>query len=206
MSQAPVESITLNAIQINRAAHMLGSAFQDDPLMIYLVPNAEKRNHLLPALFRVVIRYCSRYGIIYTTPDLDGLACCLPPGQSKTIGRLVLTSLSGAPVQLGLGGLRRFLHASTYTGEAHTRAAPTDHWYVWVLGVEPERQGYGFGGKLLQAVLQQARAQNLPCYLDTQNPRNVPFYQRHGFRQVSEARISGSEVFVYAMLWEPDEA
>lgn len=175
--------------------------------MVYLVPDAEKRKRLLPALFRVVVRYCLRYGTIYTTMNLDGLVCCLPPGQTTTtINRLILTSLSGPPVQFGLLGLLRFLRASTYTNEAHERAAPGAHWYVWVLGVEPERQGYSFGGKLLQAVLRRARAQNLPCYLDTQNPRNVPFYQQHGFRQFSEATIAGSDVQVYAMLWEPGKA
>lgn len=174
--------------------------------MVYFVPNKAKRKRLLPVLFRVVIRYCLRYGIIYTTSGLDGLACCLPPDQAKTIGRLVLTSLSDAPVQLGLTGLQRFLHASKYTGQAHKQAAPGAHWYIWVLGIDPERQGHGFGSQRIETVLQQARIQRLPCYLDTQNPRNVPFYQRHGFRQVSEAIIAGSDVHVYAMLWEPDKA
>lgn len=171
--------------------------------MVYLVPNAEKRRRLLPALFRVVVRYCLRYGTIFTTPDLAALACCLPPGQSTTVVRLVLTGLRGAPVQIGLAGLRRFMRASAYTDEAHARAVSGQHWYVWVLGVEPERQGSGLGGQLLQTVLQRARAQHLPCYLDTQNPRNVPFYQRHSFRQVGRTTIAGSDVQVYAMLWEP---
>jgi ribosomal protein S18 acetylase RimI-like enzyme len=206
MEQASPGPITLKVSQIDAACHLLGRAFQDDPLMVYMIPNASKRRHLLPALFGVVTRYCLRYGMIYTTPDLDAVACCLPPGQGKSIGGLALASLSNPPLQLGLIGLRRFLHASKYTGEAHKRAAPGTHWYVWVLGVEPERQGQGFGGQLLQAVLQQAKAQQVPCYLDTQNPRNVPFYQRQGFRQVSEATIAGSDVHVYAMLWEPDEA
>ena len=172
--------------------------------MVYLIPHAEKRRQLLPALFRVVVRYCLRYGVIYTTPESDGLVCCLPPGQTPTIVRLVLTGLRGAPFQIGLAGLRRFLHAARYTDEAHARTVAGHHWYVWVLGVDPTCQGCGLGSQLLQIVLQQARVQRLPCYLDTQNPRNVPFYQRHGFRQVSQSPIAGSDVQVYALLWEPD--
>lgn len=53
MSQALAEPILLNASQINAASHLLGRAFQDDPLMVYLVPNAGKRRRLLPTLFRV---------------------------------------------------------------------------------------------------------------------------------------------------------
>jgi ribosomal protein S18 acetylase RimI-like enzyme len=207
MSPVPTEPIMLNASQVEAGACLLARAFQNDPLMVYFVPSTQKRRHLLPVLFRVVVQYCLCYGAVYTTSGLDGLACCLPPGQTKTISRLALTSFSsGIPVQLGLVGLQRFLHASRYTGQAHKQAAPGVHWYIWALGIDLERQGYGFGSQLLQKVQKRALAEAMPCYLDTQNPRNVPFYQRHGFRQVSETTIAGSDVHVYVMLWEPDEA
>ncbi len=206
MSPVPPSPIMLSASQGEAGADLLARAFQNDPLMVYFVPDEEKRRRLLPILFRIVVHYCLRYGIIYTTSNLDGLVCCLPPGQTKTIGRLARVSLSGIPVQLGLTGLRRFLHASTYTSAAHKQAAPGAHWYIWVVGIDPQRQGHGFGGQLLQAVQKRALAEGLPCYLDTQNSRNVPFYQQHSFRQVSETQISGSDVHVYAMLWEPDKA
>lgn len=207
MTQTSDRPITLQATQIKAAAQLLGNAFQNDPLMVYLTPNADKRSRLLPSLFGVVARYCLRYGTIYTTPDLDGVACCLPPGQTiPTIGRMLRSSLRGAPVQLGLSGLLRFLHASKYMDETHEQVAASAHWYLWVLGVDPQRQGHGFGGKLVQTVLQQARAQNLPCYLETENPRNVPFYQQHGFRLMREISIPGSEVHVSALLWESERA
>lgn len=198
-----VEPVILTATQTTIASYVLGRAFQDDPLMAYMVPNAEKRKRLLPVLFRVVVRYCQRYGVLYTTPDLKALICGLPPGQAASIGRLILTSLSAPPIMIGLRGLRRFVHASLSTNEAHERAIAGAHWYIWALGVDPACQGQGLGGKLLQAILRQATAQSLPCYLETENPRNLPFYQRHGFRLRSDAMISGSNVHVYALLWEP---
>jgi ribosomal protein S18 acetylase RimI-like enzyme len=202
----PHEPIILKAAQAEAGAHVLAKAFQDDPLMVYMLPSAQKRRRLLPDLFGFVVRYCLRYGVIYTTPGLEGLVCSLPPGQAKTAIRLALISLSGAPIQLGPTGLWRYLRASKYTGKAHEQAAPGLHWYIWALGVDPACQGRGFGGQLVRAVLQQARVQGLPCYLDTQNPDNVPFYQRQGLRQESEAMVPDSGVRVYAMLWKPDNA
>jgi predicted GNAT family N-acyltransferase len=172
--------------------------------MAHVLPNAQRRRRLLPSLFAVVVRYCLRYGVICTTSGLEGVVCCLPPGQTTTIGRLTLMSLSNPPLQLGLTGLRRFLQTSSYTDQAHKQAAPGAHWYIWALGVDPAYQGHGFGGQLVGAVLRQAATQGLPCYLDTESPRNVSFYQQFGFRQVSEALIVGTDVRVYAMLWEPD--
>jgi GNAT superfamily N-acetyltransferase len=174
--------------------------------MVYVLPNAQRRRQLLPVLFGVVVRYCLRYGAVYTTSRLDGVICCLPPGQTTTIGRLALISLSDPPLQLGLTGLRRFLRASSATEQAHKQAAPGAHWYIWALGVDPACQGYGVGGQLVRTVLRQAEAQGKLCYLDTENPHNAPFYIQFGFRLVSEAPIAGSDVRLYAMLWKPDEA
>jgi ribosomal protein S18 acetylase RimI-like enzyme len=201
----PHEPILLNGARAKAGAYLLARAFQDDPLMVYMLPNAQRRKRLLPVLFGVVVRYCLRYGVIYTTSGLEGVICCLPPGQITTIGRLALISLSDPPLQLGLIALRRFLRASAASDRAHKQAAPGTHWYIWALGVDPACQGQGFGGQLVRTVLWQAKARGKPCYLDTENPRNVPFYGQFGFRQVSESPIIGSDVRVYAMLWEPDE-
>jgi GNAT superfamily N-acetyltransferase len=202
----PSDLITLNAPQIEAGAHVLARAFQHDPLMLHVLPDTLKRQRLLPILFRIVVRYCLRYGVIYAAPSLEGLICCLPPGQTTSISRLALVSLSHPPLQLGLTALRRFLRASNTADQARDQVAPGAHWYIWALGVDPTFQEHGFGGRLVRTVLQQAGAQRLPCYLDTENPRNVTFYQQYGFRQARESAIAGSAVHVYAMLWEPEEA
>jgi GNAT superfamily N-acetyltransferase len=202
----PHQPVPLNRAQATAGAYLLATAFQDDPLMVYVLPNAQRRRRLLPVLFGVVVRYCLRYGAVYTTSGLEGVVGCQPPGQPTTIGRLALISLSDPPLQLGLTGLRRFLRASSASDRARKQAAPGAHWYIWALGVDPARQGRGFGGHLVQTVLWQAKAQGIPCYLDTENPRNAPFYRQFGFRQVSEHPIAGSDVRLYSMLWKPDEA
>jgi hypothetical protein len=206
MPPPPHEPLLLNGAQTDAGAHLLARAFQQDPLMVYVLPNIQRRRRLLPVLFGIVVRYCLRYGAIYTTSGLGGVVCCLPPGQTTTIGRLARISLSNPPVPLGPTGLRRFLRASSASDQAHKQAAPGAHWYIWALGVDPARQGHGFGGQLVRTVLWQARAQGMPCYLDTENPRNAPFYGQFGFRQVNEIPIAGSDLRVYGMLWEPDEA
>lgn len=206
MSQTPAQPMTLDASQVDAAAQLLGRAFQRDPLMLYFVPNAIRREHLLPSFFRVVLRYCSHYGRVYTTPELAGVACCLPPGQTNpTISRLIGIGLRGRPGWPGLAALLRLARALILADQVHAQIAPGAHWYLWVLGVEPHNQGQGAGSGLLKTVLQQASSQNLPCYLETENIHNVPFYQHHGFRLVSESTVKGSELHIYAMFWEPEK-
>ena len=44
----------------------------------------------------------------------------------------------------------------------------------------------GLGSALIKHGLRQCDAQGLPAYLESSHPRNVPLYERHGFRVVSQ--------------------
>ena len=57
----------------------------------------------------------------------------------------------------------------------------TPHWYLPWLGVDCALHARGLGGELLAHGLQTVDSSHLPAYLETPNPRSVPFYERHGF-------------------------
>ena len=60
------------------------------------------------------------------------------------------------------------------------------HWYLAVLGTDPERQGEGIGRRVLRPVLEECDRLEMPAYLETGTERNVAFYTRHGFRVTDE--------------------
>jgi ribosomal protein S18 acetylase RimI-like enzyme len=68
-----------------------------------------------------------------------------------------------------------------------------------VLGVEPALQGQGIGGRILAFGLERADAQRMPCYLDINNPDNIPFYQRYGFEVTEESNLPGYEFRIWGM-------
>ena len=73
--------------------------------------------------------------------------------------------------------------------EQMDRAHPTfAHWYLPWLGVDPARKGTGLGGELLNQCLAVVDAEHLPAFLETPNPRTIPFYQRHGFEVTNVAQ------------------
>jgi ribosomal protein S18 acetylase RimI-like enzyme len=61
-----------------------------------------------------------------------------------------------------------------------TQYAPNAH-HLSVLGTAIAAQGRGVGSALLQKGLARADALGVPCYLESSNPRNVTFYERHDF-------------------------
>jgi len=69
--------------------------------------------------------------------------------------------------------------------EAHPKFP---HWYLPWFGVDAAVQGRGLGGELMKHCLTVVDKDHLPAYLDSPNPRNVSFYERHGFVVTGEAQ------------------
>lgn len=59
---------------------------------------------------------------------------------------------------------------------------------VLAFGVDSALQAQGFGSELMKPCLEIVDRDHLPAYLDSTNPRNISFYQRHGFTVTGEWR------------------
>ena len=66
------------------------------------------------------------------------------------------------------------------------------HWYLPMIGVDPARQGRGYGSALLACSLALCDRDQVPAYLESTNPRNIPLYKRHGFEQVGTIQVGSS--------------
>jgi ribosomal protein S18 acetylase RimI-like enzyme len=73
-------------------------------------------------------------------------------------------------------------------GQMDAGHPPGPHWYLAWIGVDSAMQGRGLGNQLMAQCLQVVDADPAPVYLDNTNPRNVAFYERHGFRVVGESK------------------
>jgi GNAT superfamily N-acetyltransferase len=156
------------------------SAFTHDPVMRWFYPDdAHYRTHF-PEL---VVAIGGRAFDERTAWSLDGAAAALwlPPGteaDGDAIATVLLESVSAAQ-----RGDLFTLHLQV--DEAH----PTSlHWYLAWLGVVAARQGTGLGGELMTQCLEVVDGTHQPAYLENSNPRNTPFYERHGFEITGEAR------------------
>ena len=62
------------------------------------------------------------------------------------------------------------------------RAFPPDPvWYLEVVGLVPAARGQGIGRRLLEPTLARAAREGFACYLETQRPETVRFFERLGF-------------------------
>lgn len=175
-----------------RATAVLARAFEHYPLMVYLTPDGRRRRRVLPRTLGSIVRYCSRYGSVTTTPDVTAVAAWLPPGQTNTtVSRMARAGILTSAVGLGPAGLRRMATIVPAMERGRHALQPSPHWYLWLLGTEPSLAGTGLGGALLEPGLARADTDGVDCYLDTHDPRTLRFYARHGFEPVIEELTDG---------------
>ena len=199
-----LQPVRLTRDQIKQAISVMSRAFQDDPFLKHLAPDDINRARLTPEFVSIVVRYCHFYGEVWTTSSIGGVACWLTPKHyMPSLTGMLRTGALMLPFKFGKSGFQRFNDVITYTDTLHKQFAPTSHWYLWGLGVEPDLQGKGIGGVLMQPVVSRADAAGLPCYLETQNELNVAFYQKYGFDVVSDGYSPNGKLKVWVMVRQP---
>ncbi len=200
MSQTPATQ-RLTQYQVPQAIAMYSRAFYHDPLSVYLYPDEVERTRRLPLLFSIAVHYSARAGDVTTTADLSGAACWLPPDeQGIGVAYLLRSGILSSALRMGMQALWRLRNAQASMTQAHQRYISEPHWYLWPLGVEPACQGKGIGGTLLRAGLARADTAQMPCYLETMNPNNVPLYEHFGFVVAGEGIIPRSDVRTWSMI------
>lgn len=55
-------------------------------------------------------------------------------------------------------------------------------YYLWFVGVAPNHQNMGIGSTLIKEVIKEAHFQNRPVFLETSTLKNIPWYEKFGFK------------------------
>lgn len=157
-------------------AEVLARAFYDDPVTAWFYPDAARRMRHARRFFGIRLRQLAIHELIYTTPEQTGAALWAPPGRWREDLRQSIMLLPMLPVLL------RRIRLSTHAVREIERRHPVEpHFYLSVLGTEPEQQGEGIGSALLAPVLQRCDLSATAAYLESSKESNLSFYARHGF-------------------------
>ena len=86
---------------------------------------------------------------------------------------------------LGPHGYRNYHRIVEFMAPIAEQLVPPEAWYLSIVGIAPSAQGRGAGADLLAPTLAKARENRVACFLETFTPRNLPFYERLGFRTLA---------------------
>lgn len=188
------------AADVGPLAAVLGRAFADDPVWRWMFPRHPER---MTGMFAMLLRHAHLPNGVTELAESDGriLAGALwdPPGRWQMSTTAQLRQL---PAMLRVLGPRTFA-VLRGLGEIE-RAHPIEpHWYLSIIGTEPAAQGRGVGSALMRSRLSRCDDLRFPAYLESSKERNIPYYERFGFKVTGEVRLPGDGPRVWPMWRNP---
>jgi GNAT superfamily N-acetyltransferase len=182
---------------------VLADAFADDPVFGWLIPpQLRNRDNRLRTFFTSMSRgYLRRGKPCYVSGDASAAALwATPGGWAMPLSQMIVEA---APSGLAFGrNLLRALRTQLQIERLHAKQSPP-HWYLGYLGTRSDRQGQGLGSQMLREVLATLDTDGVPAYLESSNERNLPLYERNGFRVVGELQALGHGPTIWRMWREP---
>jgi len=191
-----VDVAGLEPREIGAAGELLARAFRDNPLNRAVISqrSAERRLRANRWGMQTQLPLGARQGLCLAArcdARLAGSLVSVPPGRWP----LPLPAFRDRIRCLFGQGLRVSSRWARVAETLHEHHEPLPHWYLALLGVEPELQGSGVGAALLGAWLRLVDADGRGAYLETDTSRNVAFYERAGFRVKREIRLLETPVW-----------
>jgi ribosomal protein S18 acetylase RimI-like enzyme len=181
-------------------ARTLARAFLDDPVAEWAWRPAALRLEMLERFHATRLRQTLSDEEVWTTADRACAALWAPPKRWRQTPR---EAVAFARCFLHPRLLARMpLVAAGWHGLERKHPPAPAHWYLAVLGVDPQSQGQGLGSAVLGPVLEQCDADGIGAYVESSKERNIDFYARHGFRVTGEPRLPRGPI-VWTMWRDP---
>lgn len=186
---------------------MLSRAFKDELKDIF--PDPEERKIKEPLVNEFYVRRDFSYSKTFiTSPRAEGIAIWVHSDrlEDRPLWRIFTPGVIRLIFKIGIRPLIKLQAQEKYMEKKHKELVHGEHWYLAVLAVDPQHQGKGYGGKLLNGMLANIDKDNLPCYVETEGEKNVSMYKHFGFKVIDEFIIPDTTDKLVAMLRQPKRA
>ena len=124
-------------------ASLLAAAFQNDPVMAFILPDPQSRRQKLPALFKILYNSDVPDGACFLSPGGEAATLWRAPGSphepwwhTLLHARLWLSALGPGPA---------VARALAFSLASNVNHPPVPHWYLHAAGCDPAHQGRGHG-------------------------------------------------------------
>jgi len=212
---AAVAVRTATPADFPRVADAMASAFFDNPITIWHVPDESRRFDVMRDFFTVLLENVySRFGLVHTNagevasgamwiahdrredrrpvpglPLLECRTCNTPLVHGRLPRNMVVPPDTRAELDRALAEIFRDFPRTFELFElldAHHPREP--HYYLQFIGVRPGCQGTEIGSALLRAMLDRCDLGGVAAYLEA-DERSKLLYEKHGFEATAELRL-----------------
>lgn len=170
-------------------------AFHNDPVARWMYPDSHQYLTYFPDFIKAFGGRAFEHDTTYAVDRYSGAALWFPPGVEPNVDVLI---------ELFQRSVDDSQQEDLFTvleqmGHFHPQQP---HWYLAILGVEPVQQRKGYGSELMQPILKRCDREQITAYLESSNPANIPFYERHGFELLGTIQV-GTSPPIFPMVRYP---
>jgi ribosomal protein S18 acetylase RimI-like enzyme len=170
-------------------------AFSSDPVARWFYPDPHQYLLHLPSFVRLFAGKAFEHNSAYYVDGYLAAALWLPPdvhSDENALAALLQRTIPEENQQEIFGFV-----------EQMDNSHPSEpHWYLPMIGVDPSKQGQGYGSALLKHALERCDGEGKLAYLEASSPKSIPLYQRHGFELIGTIQV-GSSPPLFPMLRKP---
>jgi ribosomal protein S18 acetylase RimI-like enzyme len=194
------------AADLDAIGEVLARGFEHDPLWGWAFEDASRERKLaaLASVFGFFAEAALEFGWMRVTEGVEAVALWIPPGSPEMTPADEERMPSVIAAACGPQSASRVSQLLGAFERNHPHEPP--HFYLSLLATHPDHAGHGLGVGLVADCLAEIDAGNppAPAFLESSNPRNLPRYERLGFRPTREveliAGLSGTQ------MWRPPAA
>lgn len=195
----PVDLRLLIPKELDAAVKVQASAFFDDPLWLYLFPDARRREQIAHQTFEAALRFGmlnqQLYGVGYPP---EGIAVWSTPYQKTRLCAVLGSAFWRLLFSPFILQVRRAIPVFSQFERMQKLYAPQPHYYLNTISVLPSSQGKGLASKLIRPFLARADAEKVGSYTETMTPSNVELYQHYGFKLMEDYRVPNTDLHIWS--------
>lgn len=184
---------------IEQAKKIFALAMFDDDLHKYFFPDEKSRIKKLEHFYKFKLKtmLLSTYK---TSERLEGFCIWEKPNEHRSAITLndVIEGFS-LVFDVGIFSLFRMIRYQLWSTKQKKGVVSDPYWYLDSIVVSPDYQGQGFASKMIKPFLSEASANGDKVYLETQNIKNVPVYEKLGFKLMS-TQYPNKQITHFAMV------
>ena len=170
-------------------------AFSTDPIARWFYPDPHQYLLHLPSFVRAFAGKAFEHNSAYCVDGYLGVALWLPTDVHPDENVLAALLQRTIPEEN-----QKEIFAFTERMNSFHPSEP--HWYLPMIGVDPAKQGNGYGSALMKHALARCDGEGKSAYLESSSPRSIPLYRQHGFELLGTIQV-GSSPPLFPMMRKP---
>jgi ribosomal protein S18 acetylase RimI-like enzyme len=185
----------VKAIDREKAISAVVQGFIADPVARWTYPHSQQYVEHFPEFVKVFAGAAFEHGTADCVDGYSAAALWLPPTVHPD-EKALFTLLQDSVAQRDQAEVFALFEQM----DAYHPVEP--HWYLPMIGVDPARQGKGYGSALLQHALARCDRDGKLAYLESTSLDSLRLYERHGFELLGTIQV-GSAPPLFPMVRKP---